>query len=112
MTRVIRKKVGQIWRLNRYSYPLQPGVYTIAELTTDNWGNQIAVVVDATGRRRNINRKGMTTSHNRWNYLGETSDDPKPWVITCRACGAKDVKMSIIPPAQGICTVCGGRTRV
>lgn len=110
---VIRKKVGQVWRLNRYSYPLQPGVYTIADISpTDQWGYGSATVVGADGRQRNIERRGMTTSRNKWTYIGMSTDDPRPWVITCQSCGAKDVVMSNIPPGRGTCNVCGGRTRL
>lgn len=105
---VIRKKVGQVWRLNYYTYPLRQDVYTISDLPPkDTWGGQDVFVVDSNGRDYHLPRRSMTTSHGRWTYLGMNTDAPKPWVLTCRRCRAKTIIETAIQPGRIDCDQCG-----
>lgn len=109
--KVVRKKVGQVWRLNRYNYPLSSGTYTIVALDTDRWGSNIAKVRPA-GRSsdsdRIIDRRGMTTARGLWTYMGMSDDKPAPWVYSCISCGSKQISMALGPSRRERCDVCGG----
>ncbi len=113
---VIRKKVGQIWRLNEYSYPLRADhSYVITELPEkDLYGYQEAMLRDVVdGETYTVERRSMTTSRNKWTYMGNESDGVKPYVYSCRQCGAKQIEELHVPVRRVNCGVCGSnRARI
>lgn len=118
MAKIVKKKIGQIWRLNHYSQSsgsyLGYGTYVIEDLrlgsSEDGWymrGVPVAVLRECYKDTTHVvNRKSITTSKGKWEFCGEYDGEMKPYVISCRNCRSKSVKEFKFPPSKSTVSTC------
>lgn len=118
----IYRKPGQIWNLNRPSYPLRRGPHLIVgfqrrRIVGDDhqWINDtdyirmrpLTPLSNGDMRPdRPITRRALTTHGGLWNYVGTDDTEPHIMRVTCIRCGGSEVREFKYAPANYVCSVC------
>lgn len=126
MAKQLNRKPGQLWRLNRYAYPLRPGLYVIRDFARRRFDyasqretfipDSAFVLLSPVGegqhntgihsRQRSITRNALTTRRGLWSYMGMDSTEERNRVVRCVRCGGADVIKCRYPDAGYICPDC------